>query len=137
MFTFNYLITFVFIHKGSNLTVYNYRNNNIIGGCQSTLYGCCLDNTTSCNDFDCSNCNLTKSYNTTSYNTTSYNTTYIIGGCVSTVYGCCLDNTTACNNFDCSNCNSTYIHNTNHTDNQTKVNHSVIRRRRGSDIIVY
>ena len=87
MFTFNFLFAFGFIHAGFNLPINNYRNNNLIGGCHSTLYGCCLDNTT------------------------------------------------ACNNFDCSNCNSTYIHNTNHTYNQTKVNHSVIWRRRESDVV--
>ena len=140
MFTFNFLFAFGFIHAGFNLPINNYRNNNLIGGCHSTLYGCCLDNTTACNNFDCSNCNSTTSFNTTSFNTTSFNatsfnTTHIIGGCESTLYGCCLDNTTACSNFDCSNCNSTYIHNTNHTYNQTKVNHSVIWRRRESDVV--
>ena len=63
----------------------------ILGGCISTQYGCCHDNSTTCLDFHCSNCD-------DMYNQTE------LGGCVGTEFGCCHDNATPCTDLDCMNC---------------------------------
>ena len=112
MYSFYYIILSNLIHTGYTYPLYNHIHTELIGGCESTAYGCCLDNTTACQNFNCPNCNATSTH--------TYNTTNLIGGCESTAYGCCLDNTTACQNFNCTNCNST---------------HKAILRRRGSVIV--
>ena len=68
-------------------------NKMILGGCISTMYGCCSDNVTSCVHQNCSNCPSNK---------------MILGGCISTMYGCCSDNVTSCVHQNCSNCPSNY-----------------------------
>ena len=60
----------------------------MMGGCESTQYGCCKDNVTS------SNVNGTNCYTT--------NVT-MMGGCESTQFGCCKDNVTSCSEH-CLNC---------------------------------
>ena len=52
------------------------RNQNVVGGCSTTRYGCCPDETTAKNK-DGTNC--------------------FIGGCSTTEYGCCPDGKTAKN----------------------------------------
>ena len=58
------------------------RDKKVVGGCQTTLYGCCPDGTTAKN---------------------KYGTNCFIGGCSSTEYKCCPDGKTARNQTG-SNC---------------------------------
>ena len=79
-----------------NLT--NSSDVSLIGGCVSTMFGCCNDNATTCNTSDCSNCNST----ITIYDIVP-NVKYV-GGCSGTMYGCCDDNITPCSFSNCSDC---------------------------------
>ena len=64
---------------------------NLLGGCESTEFGCCPLSTTPCTDLDCMNCYLDPQFQD-------------IGGCLGTQYGCCQDNQTICLTADCHNC---------------------------------
>lgn len=72
----------------------NMSSPTLIGGCVSTRFGCCADNTTSCVTCDSGfNCpNKTRIAPT------------LIGGCSTTRFGCCGDKINSCVDSQCSNC---------------------------------
>ena len=87
----------------SSLVAYPVKVDIPVGGCFSTLYGCCDDKLTPCVYANCSNCNVTKE---------------VFGGCVGTLYGCCDDELTPCVYANCSNC---FDYNETIVSNNTKV----------------
>ena len=107
------------IIKGPNGNVYTLSNNNTVGGCAGTQYGCCPDGVTA-KSADGTNCAPYPSppggCSGTQYGCCPDGVTAKSadgtncapyppppGGCVSTQYGCCPDNITA-KNADGSNC---------------------------------
>ena len=75
----------------------------VIGGCESTEFGCCFNTSIFCLDSHCSNCNLKS-------NLTNMQ---IIGGCESTQFGCCPNSMTPCADIMCNYCpNATLLYST-------------------------
>jgi hypothetical protein len=49
--------------RGNTFRSSNVNNpDEIVGGCAGTQFGCCPDNTTPCQDADCSNCSQSAKY---------------------------------------------------------------------------
>ena len=80
----------------------------LIGGCESTQYGCCRDNVTACSNITCFNC--------------PPNNQRLVGGCIGTQFGCCPDQFTPCVNTTCSNCISGHLSTGSTGLNETIVN---------------
>jgi len=68
----------------------------VIGGCESTQFGCCKDGVTACHNSRqqvCLNCHVP-------YDVKNLT----LGGCISTEFGCCKNTTDACLDVYCTNC---------------------------------
>lgn len=65
----------------------------ILGGCESTQFGCCKDGVTACHNSTCLNCPIPT------------HTKYLrLGGCLGTEFGCCKNTTDPCVDVYCTNC---------------------------------